>query len=570
VTLRWLAFAVAVGLATTLEARQPASMPTTPITFGFFTARFAPDGTFALEGEGWPAFKGTWSVESAVLRVSTPEVRDCGGDGRYRIRAEPGRVQLDLVADDCTPRRMILDRSDWRPVGTAVPIPARRITRVTAPKLPPLPAAAPATGSWPSFRGRDAAGWGGAQQLPDEWDGKSGKNIRWQAPIPGLGHSSPVVWGDRVFVTSAVSSRGNDTFKPGLYGDGDASEDRSSHRWIVSAFDKRTGKPLWSQVAYEGVPVDARHIKSTYASATPVTDGRLVIAWFGSQGIYAYDVNGTFRWKVDLGHIHLGAYDIPSFEWGPASSPILWNGLVILQVDTHADSFVIALNAETGDTVWKTPRDEFPSWGTPTIVPTASGPELVTNASKLIRGYDPKSGAELWRLGGSSKITAPTPIFNNGLVIVASGRAPERPIFAIRPGARGDLTLKKDETSSAAIAWSRTGRGSYMPTPLIHNGIVYVLANNGVFDAYELETGAEVYRQRLSPVGSGFSASPVVADDKIYLSSEDGEILVVAAGREFKQLATNSMGDLLMATPAFSDGLMFVRTAHRLFAVGAR
>jgi outer membrane protein assembly factor BamB len=228
------------------------------------------------------------------------------------------------------------------------------------------------------------------------------------------------------------------------------------------------------------------------------------------------------------------------------------------------------LNAETGETVWKTARDEFPSWGTPTIVEGAAGPELVTNASKLIRGYDPRTGRELWRLGGSSKITAPTPVFHDGLIVVASGRAPERPIFAIKAGARGDLTLPKDAVQSAAIAWSRTGRGSYMPTPLIHDGIVYVLANNGVFDAYDLKTGEEIYRQRVSPVGSGFSSSPVVAGDRIYLSSEDGEMLVIAAGREFKQLATNSMGDLLMATPAISEGVMFVRSAHRLFAIGTR
>ena len=564
-----LAIVAAIGATAALGAQGP-TLPTTPMTFGFFTARFAPDGSFRLEGDGWPTFTGTWALEGGDVQLATPGVRNCEGPGRYRVRTADGRVQLTLVSDACQPRRMILDKSDWRAAGTAVTIPERTITRRAAPKLPPLPAAAPAAGSWPSFRGRDAAGDAGPQRLPDEWDGRSGKNILWQVAIPGLGHSSPVIWGDRVFVTSAVSSRGGDTFKPGLYGDGDASEDRSPHKWMVSAYDKRTGKVLWDRVAFEGAPVDARHIKSTYASATPVTDGRLVIAWFGSQGVYAYDVNGTFRWKVDLGHIHLGAYDIPSFEWGPASSPILWNGLAILQVDTHADSFVIALNAETGETVWKTARDEFPSWGTPTVVPTPGGPELVTNASKLIRGYDPRTGRELWRLAGSSKITAPTPIFSAGLIIVASGRAPERPIFAIKAGARGDLTLAKDATSNTSIAWSRTGRGSYMPTPLIHNGIVYVLANNGVFDAYVLETGEEIYRQRLDPVGSGFSASPVVADDKIYLSSEDGEMLVVSAGRTFKQLATNSMGDLLMATPAFSDGVMFVRSAHRLSAIGRK
>jgi outer membrane protein assembly factor BamB len=295
-----------------------------------------------------------------------------------------------------------------------------------------------------------------------------------------------------------------------------------------------------------------------------------VVAWFGSQGVHAYDVDGRLLWKVDLGRVDIGAYDIPSYEWGPASSPIIWNGLVLLQCDTQADSFVLALDAGTGKTVWKTDRQELPSWGTPTVVTTEGGDELVTNASNYIRGYDPRTGVELWRLGGSSKITAPTPVAAGGIVIVASGRRPERPIFAVRPGARGDLTLDKDKASSRAIAWSKTGRGSYMPTPLAYDGTLYVLNNDGVFDAYDAQTGQEMYRRRLSPVGSGFSASPVAADGRIYLSNEDGEILVIAAGREFRQIGINSMGELLMATPALSDGVMYVRTSSSLFAIGAQ
>ncbi len=266
----------------------------------------------------------------------------------------------------------------------------------------------------------------------------------------------------------------------------------------------------------------------------------------------------------------MGAYDIPTYEWGPASSPIIWNDLVILQVDTQADSFLLALDAASGRTVWKTDRDELPSWGTPTVVATPAGTELVTNASNFVRGYDPATGRELWRIGGSSKITAPTPIFGDGLHVVASGRAPERPIFAVRPGARGDITPPEGRSDGPHLAWSKTGRGSYMPTPLIYRGQLYVLANNGVLDAYELTTGKEIYRQRLPLVGSGYSASPVAADGKIYLANEDGEMLVVEAGRTFKHLATNSMGETLMATPALSSGVMYVRGVSSLFAIGTR
>jgi outer membrane protein assembly factor BamB len=553
-------------------AQGPASIPSEPLKFAAFSARFGGDGSFALEGPGWPPFKGTWKRNGGDIELLTggDAADGCDKAGRYRASVDQGHVTLELVSDECTPRRMILDRSLWRPSGEAVPVPVRHIVRTAATAGVAMPAAAPEAGSWPSFRGVRASGVADGQHLPDRWDGSKGENILWRIAIPGLAHSSPVVWGDRIFVTSAVSSNPGATFRPGLYGDGDASDDRSPQRWVISAIDKRTGKIAWERVAHEGEPVGKRHIKSTYASATPVTDGRLVVASFGSQGVYAYDVAGHFLWKVDLGHLDVGAYDIPTFEWGPASSPIIWNGLVILQCDTQADSFMLALKADTGETAWKTPREELPSWGTPTVAITAAGPELVANASNFIRGYDPKTGQELWRLGGSSKITAPTPVFGDGVFVIASGRAPERPIFVVRPDARGDVTLAEGKTSSGAVAWSRTGRGSYMPTPLIYKGQLYVLANNGLLDAYNLQTGDEIYRQRLASVGNGFSASPVAADGKIYLSNEDGEILVVSAGPEFKAIATNSMGDLLMATPALSEGVMYVRTARSLFAIGAR
>ncbi len=417
-----------------------------------------------------------------------------------------------------------------------------------------------AAGSWPSFRGIEASGVADGQNLPDTWNVQTGQNILWRTAIPGLAHSSPIVLGDRLFLTSAISTNPNATFRPGLYGDGDAASDRSRQRWAVYAMDKRTGKVLWERVAYEGVPLDKRHVKSTYASSTPATDGRTVVAWFGSQGVFAYDLDGNLKWKTDLGRMDVGAYDIPSYEWGPASSPILWNRLVIVQCDQQKGSFITALNADTGETVWKTERDELPSWGTPTVAETPSGPVLVTNASNFIRGYDPRTGKELWKFGGSSKITAPTPIFGEGLFIVASGRQPERPIFAIKPDAGG----------TATVAWNRTLRGPYMPTPLIYRGLLYVLDNYGIFDAYNVRSGAELYRQRLPNIGSGFSASPVAADGKIYLSSEDGEISIVAAGTSFRQIAANDMRDTIMATPALSQRVMYVRTSRSVFAIGRK
>ena len=423
--------------------------------------------------------------------------------------------------------------------------------------------------NWPSFRGPRASGVADGNQLPIAWDVTKGTNIAWKTPIPGLAHSSPIVWGDRVFVTTAISSRGGDSFKRGLYGEGDASEDRSVQQWKLLCLNRKTGALLWERVAYEGVPKEKRHMKATYANATPATDGEVVVAFFGSQGLYAYDLDGKVLWSRDLGRFDVGAYDLPEYEWGTASSPIVYRELVIVQCDQQKGSFVAALERKTGKTVWKTERDELPSWGTPTIVTSKARDELVTNSSNFIRGYDPLTGKELWRLGGSSKITAPTPIDAGGLIVVASGRRPEAPIFAVHTGASGNITLAADQTRNSAVAWSKTQRGSYMPTPLYYRGILYVLGNAGIFDAYDFQTGREIYRQRIPHQGSGFSASPVASDGKIYLSSEDGDIFVAGAGEHFELLKTNSMDDPLMATPAIAGGLLIVRTQHMLYAIGA-
>ena len=553
--------------------QQGALLPSHPLSFGVFTAHFEPAGTLTVAGAGWPKLSGNWKTTGADFELSVAGLANapggCDGPGKYRATSDGKHVSIALVADECKVRQMMLDGSRWIPAGESVAKPVRNFVRTSSAR-PSTKANHKSNGSWPSFRGPNASGVADGQNLPDEWNAKTGQNILWRTPISGLAHSSPIVWGNRVYVTSAVSSDPKATFRPGLYGDGDASKDRTTHKWMLYALDKRTGKVLWERVAFEGEPREKRHIKATYANSTPATDGRIIVAWFGSQGVYAYDVNGKFLWKVDLGRIDLGAYDIPTIEWGSASSPIIWKDLVILQCDTQTDSFIVALNANTGETVWKTDRDEIPSWGTPTVAITSKGEELIANASNFIRGYDPLTGKELWRLGKSSKITAPTPVFADDILVVASGRGPQRPIFVVKAGARGDLTLPDGKTSSDAVIWSRTGRGSYMPTPLIYKGNLYVLGNNGTFDAYNLKTGDELYRQRLPLVGNGFSASPVAADGKIYLSNEDGEILVISAGEKFAHVATNSMGELLMATPALSEGVMYVRTAQSVFAVGRK
>ena len=426
--------------------------------------------------------------------------------------------------------------------------------------------------NWPQFRGFHARGTGDGVMLPGAWSVASGEGILWKTPIPGLAHSSPVVWDDRVFVATAISSQENATFKPGLYGDGTASEDKSPHKFQVMSLDRRSGKVLWSRTAFEGAPREKRHIKATYANASPATNGKYVVAFFGSQGLYAYDMSGKLKWKRDLGRFDVGAYDAPDYEWGTASSPIIFDDLVIVQCDQQKGSFIMALRLKDGETVWRTDRDELPSWATPTVYPGAGRgfEELVTNAPNFIRGYDPRTGKELWRLGRSSKITAPTPVFDGNVIVVMSGRRPNAPIFVLKAGAKGDITLDEKATSGGNVVWTKERSGSYMPTPVIYQGYLYVLKNEGMLSCYELASGEKKYETRLEKVGSGFSASPVAADGKLYLSGEDGDVFVIKAGPEFELLTRNPMGQPLMATPAISQGMMFVRGERELFAVGKR
>jgi outer membrane protein assembly factor BamB len=421
--------------------------------------------------------------------------------------------------------------------------------------------------NWPSFRGPNASGVAEGKPTPVSWDATKGTNILWKVPIPGLAHSSPVVWGDKVFATTAISSKGNEYFRHGLYGDVDSDKDTSKHTWKVYCLDKSTGKVVWERVAYDGVPKIKRHIKSTHANSTPATDGKYVVAFFGSEGLYCYDVKGKLVWKQDLGVLDSGWFYDPDYQWGMASSPIIYKNMVILQCDVQKGSFIAAYDIKDGKQLWKTPREEIPSWGTPTIYEGKSRVELITNATRAVRGYDPTTGKELWKLVGNPEVTATTPIAWNDLIYICNSYRPNQPIYAIRAGAVGDISLKNGATSSEHVAWSMQRGGTYMPTPIIYGDYLYTCANHGVMACYNAKTGERIYQQRIADKGGSFSASPVAADGKVYLSSEDGEIFVVKAGPKHELLATNPMGEVLMATPAISDGMIFVRGQHNLFAI---
>ncbi|MEK6281385.1 MAG: PQQ-binding-like beta-propeller repeat protein [Acidobacteriota bacterium] len=421
---------------------------------------------------------------------------------------------------------------------------------------------------WPQFRGPRATGVVEGQAAAVAWDAGKSVNTRWKTEIPGLAHSSPVVWRDKVFISTAVTSGAKDETRFGLYGDVKPVKDDPKHTWKVYALDKQTGKILWERIAYEGLPKVKRHPKSTHADSTPATDGKHLVVLFGSHGLYAYDLKGKLLWKQDLGILDAGWFYDADYQWEYGSSPIIYKDLVIVQADIQKDSFIAAYSLKNGKLVWKTPRDEISSWGTPTIYEGKTRSELITNGSKAIRGYDPATGKELWRLTPNSEVTTPTPFVAHDLIFVTSGYAPIQPIYAIRPGATGDISLAEGKESNTFIAWSKKRGGPYMPTPVVYGDHLYTCSNQGVLTAYNAHTGERIYQERLGGKGGAFTASPVASDGKIYLSSEDGDIFVVKAGPKYELLATNPVGEVMMATPAISGGLVIVRGLKHIFAFG--
>lgn len=422
---------------------------------------------------------------------------------------------------------------------------------------------------WPAFRGANAAGVGDGQGVPFEWQGEDDKNVLWKTKVPGIGLSSPVIWGDHVFVTTAISSANDATFRTGLYGDVDSVDDTSEHLWKIYALDRKTGKVLWQKDASRRVPKVKRHLKSSHANPTPVTDGRYVVAHFASEGIFCYDMQGNLKWKKDIGTLNSGWFYDASYEWGFASSPILYKDRLILQTDIQKGSFLAAFDIETGKQLWRTQRDEIPTWGTPTVLP-ASTPEgvdeIVTNGT-TVRGYSVDTGEELWSLTPNSEVTVGTPVIGEGMAFVTGGYPPARPIYAIKPGGRGDLSLADDATSSDHIAWTVNPGGTYIPTPIYYRGILYMLNNGGRLAAYDAVTGDRLYRKRVDS-GTSFSASPVAADGRLLITSEDGITYVVRAGKTYEELAQNELGEVVMTTPAISDGVIVLRGIDTVYGIG--
>ena len=421
-------------------------------------------------------------------------------------------------------------------------------------------------GNWPAFRGKNREGVADGQHPPAGFDLSSNRNIKWQKPVEGLGLSSPVIWNGRVFITTAVSSQTKQTVDDGGLGWIDAVPEDVPHLWKVQCYDLETGSRQWDVVACKGEPKSQRHWKASQANPTCVTDGKNLVACFGSEGLFCFDLDGNPKWKKDLGDLSNGWYIDSTFPWGFASSPVIYQNTVIVQCDVFRDPFIAAYSLDDGKEIWKTKREgELSSWGTPTVVYGSQRDELITNASKAVRGYDPKTGELLWQVNGNSTITVSSPVAAGGLMVATGGYKTPKPIWCIRAGkGKGDITPETD-ASSDAVVWSRQNGGTYIVTPLMYRGRLYMCKLNGVVSVYDPETGDKKYQHRLKT--GQITASPVAADGRIYFVGENGRVVVINAGDSFEQISTNELGESSLASPAISDGTIVFRTVTGLVAV---
>ena len=442
--------------------------------------------------------------------------------------------------------------------------------------------------NWPSFRGGDALSTAEDDpRLPTTWS--TTENVVWQTPIDGLGWSSPVVWGDRIFLTTVVSDGVTQEPRMGLYfpfgspetspgigfpdpKPGDLMErEEDVHHWLVYALDFESGDVVWTAEVNTGEPLFDRHLKNTFASSTPVTDGERVYAYFGNVGVFALDMAGDVVWKRRFDPTKT------RYGWGPAASPVLHDGTLYIVNDNDERSFVVGLDAATGEERWRADREEGTNWSTPFVWQHEGRTELVTTGTDQVRSYD-LEGQELWRFGGLSSITIPQPFSAHGLLYISSGYIGDavKPVLALRPGAEGDISLREGERSNDFVVWSDYTAAPYHPTPLVYGDYYFTLHDRGFFTVHDARTGEELYfteeqvsnqevRQRVARGTGGFSASPWAYNGKIFVISEDGDAYAIDTTNDFRVVATNSLDEVAMSSPAIARGSLFIRTRSQLW-----
>lgn len=427
-----------------------------------------------------------------------------------------------------------------------------------------------ADANWPQFRGLQAGVATDDPNLPDTWG--TSENVIWKIDIPGRAWSSPVVWGDHVFVTAVVNATGpEESLKPtgayigrslgGSMTGGDLSIADSPHRWMLYAIDFRTGRIRWERAFHTSVPL-SKHQKNSHASETPVTDGDRVYVYSGHAGLFAFDMAGKPLWSKPMAPAKTRS------GWGSAGSPVLHNDRVYIVNDNDERSFIAAFDKVTGAEVWRVDRDEGTNWSTPFVWENDRRIEIVTTGTRAVRSYD-RDGKLLWQLSGMSSIHIPTPFSRHGLLYINSGYVADsaKPVYAIRPGATGDITLKNGATSNEHIVWSHPTLGSYNPSSIVYGDYHYMLLDRGIMLAHDARTGKEIYAHQRITSGTLFTASPWAYNGKIFALSEEGDTYVIEAGPQFKVLGKNALDEMTLATPAIANGSLIIRTASKLYRI---
>lgn len=421
---------------------------------------------------------------------------------------------------------------------------------------------------WPGYRGYFASGYLDQTNLPDSFNVETSFNIKWNIQVPGLGLSCPVIWNDQVFITTAIGESDNEGYRTGLYGDIEPVADSSEHIWKVYCIDKTSGDIIWEKDANHGIPQVKRHPKSSHANTTVATDGYHVVAFFGSEGLYCYNVDGELLWKRDFGLINSAWHVVESAEWEFCSSPVIFQDKLIIQADALNTAFVAVLDLSTGETLWRQERDEITGWCTPNVYFDGEKARVAVNGFKHRGAYDLETGAEIWRMSGGGDVPIPTPIVWKDLIYFNSAHGRHAPLMAIKNSAIGEVPYPDNDTVPGEnFAWFYDRMGAYMTSVVVYDNLLYRLRWNGSLSCFDARTGEAFYHETVNP--SSFVACPVVSDNRIYMVSEDGELYIAATGKEYKLLKKIPLGEVSLVTPGIADGMLLLRTASRLIAVSS-
>lgn len=425
------------------------------------------------------------------------------------------------------------------------------------------------TEHWPQFRGMMGRGFGLGAAPPTTWNGSEGINVAWKTPIPGLGTSSPVVWGNRIFITTAVQESDQGGFRTGPYGDVESVESSGECSYRLICLDRESGNLLWEKEAARQIPAVKRHAKSSHANPTPATDGRHVLAFFGEAGLHCYDLEGSLLWSRNLGALDSGWFYDRSYQWGFGSSPCIFEDTVYVQCDVQDEPFIAALDIETGEFRWRTSRTEIPTWSSPIAFTAKDGtPMVIATGTKTTAAYHARTGECLWTMGGFSEIVVPTPQVLPELSVLTSGYAPVQPLLALRHTARGELKIPESPPADSPFLWAQMRGGPYMPTPIVTSDRILVLDNGGILTGIDLATGKRLFRQRLrGEKATAYTASPVASGSHLYCTSEEGLTYVVAMDEKGTVIAQNDLGEAVLASPAIANGKIFLRGEKHLYCI---